>query len=96
MDETMQHIADQLKMNASIVGLFKDGITVEQFKHYIANAPLGNLYEYAQKMPEGMVTGTGAETPEQGYFFKVIEGGPGFTDEELRANPALLYTKSTE
>lgn len=92
MDETMQHIADKLKMNAAIVGLFKDGITVEQLKHYIANAPIENLYEYAQKIPEGMATGTGDEPPKQGYFFKAT----ALTDEELRANPTLLYAKPTE
>lgn len=92
----MQHIADQLKMNTAIVGLFKDGITVEQLKHYIANAPIENLYEYAQKIPEGMATGTGDEPPKQGYFFKVIEDGYGLTNDELRANPAPLYTKPTE
>ena len=86
----MQYIADQLKMNASIVGLFKDGITVEQLKHYIANAPIENLYKYAQKIPEDMATGTGDEPPKQWHIVKVDSAYDQLPDNIKNVNPALM------
>ena len=84
----MQHIVDKLKMDAAVIYLFEYGITVDQIKHYIANAPLENMYTTAQKNMERKITGTGAEPPKQGYIFKV--DSQFLPDDIKNANPALL------